>query len=113
MQIEFKYPFILLIFLPIVFLLYRYWKQSRMMSNRKERQVILFLRSLIFSLLILALAIPQIVLPQKENQVVFLMDRSASVQDAGEQQLEWLEKSLRYKKKKISIVFFPSEKKQL
>ncbi|MEM5593604.1 hypothetical protein AAHH67_20870 [Niallia circulans] len=41
------------------------------------------------------------------------MDRSASVQDAGEQQLEWLEKSLRYKKEKISIVFFPSEKKQL
>lgn len=70
------------------------------MSNRKERQVILFLRSLIFALLILALAIPQIVLPQKENQVVFLMDRSASVQDAGEQQLEWLEKSLRYKKEK-------------
>ncbi|CAM5719643.1 hypothetical protein SAFG77S_10369 [Streptomyces afghaniensis] len=100
MQIEFKYPFILLIFLPIIFLLYRYWKQSRTMSNRKERQVILFLRSLIFALLILALAIPQIVLPQKENQVVFLMDRSASVQDAGEQQLEWLEKSLRYKKEK-------------
>lgn len=70
------------------------------MSNRKERQVILFLRSLIFALLILALAIPQIVLPQKENQVVFLMDRSASVQDAGEQQFEWLEKSLRYKKEK-------------
>lgn len=70
------------------------------MSNSKERQVILFLRSLIFSLLILALAIPQIVLPQKENQVVFLMDRSASVQDAGDKQLEWLEKSLRHKKEK-------------
>ncbi|WP_400247185.1 VWA domain-containing protein [Niallia sp. JL1B1071] len=100
MQIEFKYPFILLILLPIAFLLYRYWKQTKTMTNRKERQVILILRSCIFSLLILALAIPQVVLPQKETQVVFLMDRSASVQDSGEQQLEWLEKSVQSKKEK-------------
>jgi len=47
-----------------------------------------------------ALAIPQVVLPQKETPVVFVMDRSASVQDSGEQQLEWLEKSLQNKNEK-------------
>ena len=48
----------------------------------------------------MALAIPQVVLPQKETPVVFVMDRSASVQDSGEQQLEWLEKSLQNKNEK-------------
>lgn len=67
------------------------------MPNRKERHIILFLRSCIFFLLIVALAIPQVVLPQKETPVVFLMDRSASVQDSGEKQLEWLENSLQHK----------------
>ncbi|MEK4868434.1 VWA domain-containing protein [Niallia sp. FSL W8-1348] len=108
MQIEFKYPFILLIFLPIAFLLYRYWKQTRTVTNRQERYLILFLRSCIFLLLIVALAIPQVVLPQKETPVVFVMDRSASVQDSGAQQLEWLEKSLQNKneKDKYSILSF-------
>ncbi|MDU1844968.1 MAG: VWA domain-containing protein [Niallia nealsonii] len=100
MQIEFKYPFILLIFLPIAFLLYRYWKQTRTVTNRQERHIILFLRSCIILLLIVALAIPQVVLPQKETPVVFVMDRSASVQDSGAQQLEWLEKSLQNKNEK-------------
>lgn len=67
------------------------------MPNRKERHIILFLRSCIFFLLIVALAIPQVVLPQKETPVVFLMDRSVSVQDSGEKQLEWLENSLQHK----------------
>ncbi|WP_224427319.1 VWA domain-containing protein [Cytobacillus oceanisediminis] len=108
MQIEFKYPFILLIFLPIAFLLYRYWKQTRTVTNRQERYLILFLRSCIFLLLIVALAIPQVVLPQKETPVVFVMDRSASVQDSGAQQLEWLEKSLQNKneKDKYSVLSF-------
>ncbi len=48
----------------------------------------------------MALAIPQVVLPQKETPVVFVMDRSASVQDSGAQQLEWLEKSLQNKNEK-------------
>ncbi|EOR26635.1 hypothetical protein A499_01735 [Niallia nealsonii AAU1] len=51
-------------------------------------------------MLIVALAIPQVVLPQKETPVVFVMDRSASVQDSGAQQLEWLEKSLQNKNEK-------------
>lgn len=56
----------------------------------------------------MALAIPQVVLPQKETPVVFVMDRSASVQDSGAQQLEWLEKSLQNKneKDKYSILSF-------
>ncbi|MFS0659119.1 VWA domain-containing protein [Niallia alba] len=108
MQIEFKYPFILLIFLPIAFLLYRYWKQTRTVTNRQERYLILFLRSCIFLLLIVALAIPQVVLTQKETPVVFVMDRSASVQDSRAQQLEWLEKSLQNKneKDKYSVLSF-------
>ncbi|MBQ6448364.1 MAG: VWA domain-containing protein [Bacillus sp. (in: Bacteria)] len=59
-------------------------------------------------MLIVALAIPQVVLPQKETPVVFVMDRSASVQDSGAQQLEWLEKSLQNKneKDKYSILSF-------
>lgn len=56
----------------------------------------------------MALAIPQVVLPQKETPVVFVMDRSASVQDSGAQQLEWLEKSLQNKneKDKYSVLSF-------
>nr|WP_212116893.1 VWA domain-containing protein [Niallia circulans] len=59
-------------------------------------------------MLIVALAIPQVVLPQKETPVVFVMDRSASVQDSGAQQLEWLEKSLQNKneKDKYSVLSF-------
>lgn len=59
-----------------------------------EKYVIVSLRTLIFSLLIIALTIPQILLPISEEKIIFVVDRSASVHGSEEQILDWIEKSL-------------------
>jgi len=97
-QITFKYPFILLLFIPIALFLYIYWKKIKSLSRKKDSYFILLLRTSIYSLLVIALAIPQVILPQKTVPVVFLADTSASVDDSSESVLEWIEKSVNGKK---------------
>ncbi|UXH45585.1 VWA domain-containing protein [Rossellomorea vietnamensis] len=76
MGIEFKEVLWLLLVIPLGLVLFLFVKQG---MNRKERRLILALRGCAMVLLILALANPSIVLPEKAKPVIFLADRSASV----------------------------------
>ncbi|MBK5445879.1 VWA domain-containing protein [Peribacillus sp. TH24] len=93
MGVEFTYPLIFLLLIPCAGLIYFYLLKSRHQAKRKETTVVAVLRSLIFLLIILALTVPQILLPLKGSTVVFLVDRSASVKDSEAKTLAWIEKS--------------------
>lgn len=94
MGIELTYPYLLLLLLPCVFLMYSFWKNSRLTMNRSEKVIVITLRSLVFFLLIFALTIPQLLLPVKGTTVVFLADQSASVDNKEEDILAWIEASV-------------------
>lgn len=107
MALELKYPFMLILLLPAFFLMYLYFRKIRLKRTR-EKIVIGGLRSVLFVLLIFALAIPHILLPIKQESILFLVDRSASFEAAEEGVLDWLDESLKAKKKEqaFSIVSF-------
>nr|WP_251025798.1 VWA domain-containing protein [Bacillus sp. ISL-47] len=69
------------------------WKHR---AKGKEDYWIAGLRLVIFSLLIFALIVPQVLLPVKGETVIFLADRSASIGENGEA-LAWIENSVSYK----------------
>lgn len=98
MGLELKYPFMLLWLLPAGFVIYLYVKQ--VISAKKstmEIRLTACLRGIIFLLLIFALTVPQIRLPVKGDTVIFLIDRSASVQGSEQRILDWIEKSMSQK----------------
>jgi len=56
------------------------------------------LRTILFLLIVFALTMPQLLLPIKEESIIFLVDRSASFEDAEDEVLEWLDESMQSKK---------------
>jgi Ca-activated chloride channel homolog len=96
-DLELKYPIMLVLLVPASLLIYLFAKQIRK-SWTPERVAVLGLRSIIFFLLIAALSIPQILLPIKSEHIIFLVDRSASFEDHHDEILDWLDKSVGAKK---------------
>lgn len=73
-----------------------------------EKRTILFLRSAVFFLIVFALTIPQLLLQVKGTDVLFLVDRSASMANTDQDVLAWIEKSVDEKGKddRYAIVSF-------
>lgn len=93
MGLEVRFPFLFLLLLPALFLVYLFLRKKR----KREFFMISGLRMAIFTLLILALSVPQILLPVKGQNVVFLVDRSESVKGSDDVALDWIEKSIESK----------------
>ncbi|WP_080846473.1 VWA domain-containing protein [Cytobacillus gottheilii] len=93
MGIEFKYPYLLVLLIPAALFIYLYVRQTAK-TNRQGAYVIAMIRTLVFVLLISALATPQLLLPLKGENVVFVTDRSASVKDADSVSLGWIEEAV-------------------
>jgi Ca-activated chloride channel homolog len=93
--VEFEEILWLWILIPLGFVLYLYAKQGRV---RREGKIILFLRGCAMVLLILALANPFIVIPDKAKSVIFLADRSASVSNQEDHILDVINLSSHSKK---------------
>jgi Ca-activated chloride channel homolog len=91
--LEVKFPFLLLFFIPALILVGLFLKKNR----KRESLVIAGLRLGLFTLLILALAVPQILLPVRGETVVFLVDRSDSVKSADGVVLDWIDKNIKSK----------------
>lgn len=109
MGLEVKYPYLLLLFIPAILLIYLYIKSTKRLSA-KEKYLIIGLRSLIFICLIFAISVPQILLSTK-GAVIFVVDRSASVKGTEAKMLEWIEKSVNAKKadQPFAVVSFGKE----
>ncbi|MER2262292.1 MAG: VWA domain-containing protein [Psychrobacillus sp.] len=99
MDLRVDQPLLLLIALPILVYFIWIWSKDRK-HWKKEGLVVYFIRLLAIFCLILGLANPYLLMPIKEEQVVFLIDRSASVQGTEQQVSEWIEKSLDAQKDK-------------
>ncbi|MHB8126051.1 MAG: VWA domain-containing protein [Desulfitobacteriaceae bacterium] len=93
MGISFSQPLFLLLFVLAAYFVYL-WKISPKAFTFWQQKVFLGLRLLLVSLLILSLAGLQFNFRHKEKSVVFLADRSASLQDKSKEISEWISKSL-------------------
>ncbi|TQR08328.1 VWA domain-containing protein [Psychrobacillus soli] len=93
MDLRVDQPLWLLLFVPIVIYFIWTWKKEKK-GFRKEGKVVFFLRILAIFCLILGLTNPYLLLPIKEEQVLFLVDRSASVQGTDSQVTSFIEQSL-------------------
>ncbi|MFP3916915.1 VWA domain-containing protein [Lysinibacillus telephonicus] len=97
MDLRIDYPLALLLLIPsIAYLIWTWWHHR---SQLKKNQLVVFvIRICAVVLLVFAIASPYLLLPVKEEQVVFLIDRSASVEGTEEQTVAFIEESLKAKK---------------
>ncbi|MGE7977966.1 VWA domain-containing protein [Psychrobacillus sp. NPDC093200] len=93
MDLRVDQPLLLLLLVPILIYFVWTWKKDRNIL-RKEGRTVFFIRVLAIFCLVLGLTNPYLLLPIKEEQIVFLIDRSASVQGTDQQVSEWIEASL-------------------
>ncbi|MEF7561838.1 VWA domain-containing protein [Bacillus infantis] len=99
MGIEFKHPFMLLLIIPSLLLVFLYIKTAKGRGNRKGAAV---MRAIVFILLAFALAVPSIRLPAPGKTVVFIADRSASVQGREGELLDFIDAGIQSKGKEDS-----------
>lgn len=102
MVLDVKYPILFLLVIPVGIVSYLFYRNSRI-QNKWEKNLIAILRTLIFILIIFALTVPQMLLPVKGENVIFLVDRSASMKGTEDKILAWIEKSMKEKHKDDSF----------
>ncbi|MBS4193816.1 VWA domain-containing protein [Lederbergia citri] len=99
MGLELKYPFLLLLLIPAGVVLFLFLKQMKGFKQANKLWITC-IRGIVFTLLILSLATPQLVFKTDERNVVFLADSSASMVGTEDEILSWIEKSVQSKKEK-------------
>ncbi|SOC44917.1 VWA domain-containing protein [Ureibacillus acetophenoni] len=93
MDLRINFPLALLLLIPLI--LYFGWTWWRHKGELKKRHLIVFgIRSLSVLLLVFALTSPYTLLPIKDEQVVFLIDRSASLNGTENEAVAFIENSL-------------------
>ena len=94
MDIRIEQPLWLLLLIPIALYMAYTWKSSGMRFIGKST-ILFVLRCMAIVLLVLALAIPYVTLRADEEQILFVVDRSVSIADAGNVADEWITESLK------------------
>lgn len=90
-------PLALLLLIPVI--VYFIWMFLKQRTKWKKFHFIIFgIRVIAVLLLIFAISAPYILLPVKEEQVVFLIDRSASLEGKEEDIISFIQESLEKKK---------------
>ncbi len=97
MDLRVDQPLYFLLLIPIFLYLFWTWQKERK-SLRKEGKTVFVLRVLAIMCLILGLTNLYLLLPVKEEQIIFLVDKSASVQGTEQEIVSWIEKSLAERK---------------
>jgi len=90
-------PLWLLLLIPISFYFIWTWLKDKKIFKR-EGKVVFSIRILAILCLILGITNPYLLLPIKEEQILFLVDRSASLQGTDKQITEWIDESLQSKR---------------
>ena len=93
MAINMMYPWYLLLLIPAIILIILYHGKRR--YPQELRPWVMALRTIIFILVILALARPQLVKTYQGLSVVYLLDSSLSVENAADY-TDWINESLTY-----------------
>ncbi|MDR9856141.1 VWA domain-containing protein [Paenibacillus sp. VCA1] len=101
MGVQFNHPWLLLLLIPLAaFMLYAYKSDFRLSGARKTGAVTF--RSVILLLLVLALSGLQSYTVLEQKKVVYVVDRSASMPEAGQAE-DWMQKSAGAKKEKDTV----------
>ncbi|MGE7112498.1 VWA domain-containing protein [Lysinibacillus sp. NPDC047702] len=97
MDLRIDMPLALLLLLPLLMYFgWTYWRERQRL--KKSHITVLGLRILAVSCLVFALAGPYILLPIKEEQILFMVDRSASMNGTDGEMVKFIEESLQSKK---------------
>ena len=102
MDIRIEQPLWLLLLIPTALYMVYAWKSSGMRFVEK-RTILFALRCLAIALLVLALATPSVTLRADEEQILFVVDRSVSIADAGNAADEWIMESLKERQANQSV----------
>ncbi len=97
MDLRVDQPLYFLLLIPILLYFVWFWIKHKK-TLRKEGKTVFVLRIVAILCLILGLTNLYLLLPVKEEQVLFLVDKSASVQGTEQEVVRWIEKSLESKK---------------
>ncbi|MGB3261523.1 VWA domain-containing protein [Paenisporosarcina sp.] len=100
---------LLLAILPAVYFTFAWWKSKNRFT--REHKFIFFTRVVAVSMLIFALAMPTLLLPIKEEQLLFVVDRSASTAGTEEQYTDFLIKALAEKKDHQAVGIYSFDEK--
>ncbi|WP_223633727.1 VWA domain-containing protein [Planococcus sp. 4-30] len=105
MELRLDEPLWLLLLIPAV--IYFGWFGIRNFSvSSKIAKIVYILRVTVVALLIFALAAPSLFLPVKEEQVIFLLDRSASLEGMETEMATAVENALNAKKDHQSVAVY-------
>lgn len=97
MDLRIDMPLALLLLLPILMYFgWTYWRERQRL--KKSHITVLGIRILAVICLVFALAGPYILLPIKEEQILFMVDRSASMNGTDGEMANFIEESLQSKK---------------
>lgn len=110
MDLRVDVPFALLFVLPLAIYFGVFWWKNKGRLKRLQKAV-LTLRIITMVLLVLAMASPYVLLPVKDEQVIFLLDRSASTKGTEKEALNFLDKALENKQSRhaVGLYSFSSE----
>lgn len=96
MDLRVDQPLWLLLLIPIgIYFIWVWIKDNKFL--KKEGKIVYYIRILAILCLIIGITNPYLLLPIKEEQVIFLVDRSASLQGTDQQITEWIDESLKVK----------------
>lgn len=97
MDLRIDMPLVLLLLLPL--LIYFGWTNWRERQRlKKSHAIVLIIRMIAVGCLVFALAGPYLLLPIKEEQIVYLVDRSASMNGTEDEMVQFIQESLQSKK---------------
>lgn len=102
MDIRIEEPLWLLLFVPIALYMAYAWKSSNMRLASKGT-ILYILRSLVILCIVFALTVPYMLLPDDEEQILFVVDRSVSVEEAGQAAEQWIADSLKARNENQSV----------
>lgn len=96
MGLELKYPLFLLFFIPAGVFIYLFYTSTSGLKQL-EKNVIVSIRSVIFALVIIALTVPQMVIPTNDLNVIFAVDTSKSMIGSQREIFTWIDQSIKEK----------------
>jgi len=100
---------LLLLLVPAAYFTFVWWKNHK--QHSREYGIIFSIRVTAICLLIIAMAIPTILLPIKEEQILFVVDHSASTAGTEQQSTEFLVQALEKKEDHQSVGLFTFDEK--
>ncbi|KGR75229.1 VWA domain-containing protein [Ureibacillus manganicus] len=102
MDLRINFPIALVLLIPpIAYFVWTWWRHKNQL--KKSHLIVFVIRGLSVVFLVFAVTSPYMLLPIKEEQIIFLMDRSASLSGTEDEVINFIEESLASKNEQHEI----------